>query len=130
MTMDVNAMDEAALAAARETATEDADTIRARTLLAEMRGSIDRIDAAIIYKLAERFRCTEAVSRMKAEYNLPPADLVREQEQIKRLRAVAEDANFNPDFAVKFLNFIIKEVIRHHEAVKAGSTDADLVSRG
>ena len=120
---------EAELEAARAAAREDDDTVRARALLGEMRNSIDRIDAAIIYMLAERFRCTEAVSRMKAEYNLPPADLVREQEQIKRLRALAEDANFNPDFAVKFLNFIIKEVIRHHEAVKAGDTDADLVSR-
>ena len=31
---------------------------------------------------------------------------------------LAEDANFNPDFAVKFLNFIITEVIRHHEQAR------------
>ena len=78
--------------------------------------------------LAERFRCTEAVSRLKAQHNLPPADLTREAEQIERLRKLAEDADFNPDFAVKFLNFIIKEVIRHHDAVKEGRHDADLVA--
>jgi chorismate mutase len=109
-------------------ATED-DVARARTLLKDLRGSIDRIDAAIVYMLAERFRCTEAVSHLKAQHNLPPADLAREQEQIERLRKLAEDANFNPDFAVKFLNFIIKEVIRHHEAVNEGRSDADLVAK-
>jgi len=106
----------------------DEDVARARHLLKELRGSIDRIDAAIVYMLAERFRCTEAVSHLKAEHNLPPADLTREAEQIARLRRLAEDANFNPDFAVKFLNFIIKEVIRHHEAVNEGRHDADLVA--
>lgn len=106
---------------------ETDDVARARLLLKDLRGSIDRIDAAIVYMLAERFRCTEAVSRLKAEHNLPPADKTREAWQIERLRKLAEDANFNPDFAVKFLNFIIKEVIRHHEAVNEGRTDADTI---
>lgn len=105
------------------------DVARAQELLSDLRASIDRIDAAVVYMLAERFRCTEAVSRLKKEHNLPPADLTREAQQVARLRKLAEDANFNPDFAVKFLNFIIKEVIRHHEAVKEGRHDADLVAR-
>ena len=108
--------------------TNSDDVARARVLLKDLRGSIDRIDAAIVYMLAERFRCTEAVSRLKAEHKLPPADLTREAEQIERLRKLALDADFNPDFAVKFLNFIIKEVIRHHEAINEGRSDADLVA--
>ncbi len=111
------------------TADRPEDVARARLLLADLRGSIDRIDAAVMYMLAERFRCTEAVSRLKAEHNLPPADLTREAQQIARLRSLAKDANFNPDFAEKFLNFIIREVIQHHVAVKEGRNDADLVSR-
>ncbi len=103
------------------------DVERAKMLLKDLRGSIDRIDAAIVYMLAERFRCTEEVSRLKAEHRLPPADKTREEWQIERLRKLAEDANFNPDFAVKFLNFIINDVIRHHEAVNEGRTDADTV---
>ena len=103
------------------------DVARAKDLLKDLRGSIDRIDAAIIYMLAERFRCTEAVSYLKAQHDLPPADKTREEWQIARLRRLAEDANFNPDFAVKFLNFIITEVIRHHEAVKDGRTDVDTI---
>jgi chorismate mutase len=108
---------------------ETEDTERARVLLADLRTSIDNIDAAVVYMLAERFRCTEAVSRLKAEHKLPPADLVREGQQIARLRALAKDARFNPDFAEKFLTFIIREVIHHHEAVNEGRSDVDLVAR-
>jgi chorismate mutase len=105
------------------------DVARARELLGDLRASIDRMDAAIVYLLAERFRCTEAVSRLKAEHKLPPADLTREAQQVARLRRLAEDAKFNPDFAEKFLNFIIREVINHHVAIAEGKESVDLVSR-
>jgi chorismate mutase len=85
--------------------------------LARLRGSIDNIDAAIVHMLAERFKCTQQVGRLKAEYKLPPADPAREREQIERLRRLAEDARLDPGFAEKFLNFIIAEVIRHHERI-------------
>ena len=35
-----------------------------------------------------------------------------------RLRKLAHEAKLDPDFAEKFLNFIIKEVIRHHIAIR------------
>ena len=38
----------------------------------------------------------------------------RESIQIARLGKLAEDANLNPEFAEKFLKFIIKEVIQNH----------------
>ena len=85
--------------------------------LAAFRRSIDNIDAALIHILAERFRITQAVGAYKAEANLPPADPGRETAQIARLRRLAADAKLDPDFAEKFLNFIVKEVIRHHEAI-------------
>ncbi|MBV1834037.1 chorismate mutase [Novacetimonas pomaceti] len=89
----------------------------ARDALLELRRSIDNIDAALIYLLAERFRHTQAVGRLKARHHMPPADPAREAQQVARLRALAKSANLDPDFAEKFLAFIIREVIRHHEAI-------------
>ncbi len=87
--------------------------------LSQYRQSIDNIDAALVHMLAERFQRTKAVGVLKATHELPPADPAREEYQIERLRRLAKDANLDPDFAEKFLNFIIKEVIRHHEAIAA-----------
>ncbi len=84
--------------------------------LVEFRRSIDNIDAALIHVLAERFKCTRKVGALKARYSLPPADPKREAQQIERLRNLALAADLDPRFAEKFLNFIIAEVIRHHEA--------------
>lgn len=101
----------------------DADlaAARARELLLEERRSIDNIDAALVHLLAERFKCTQQVGRLKAELGLPPSDPAREAVQIARLRALAEEAGLDPVFAEKFLAFIVAEVIRHHEDI-AGST--------
>ena len=90
--------------------------------LQSLRDSIDNSDAALIHLLAERFKCTQAVGEFKATHALPPADPAREAEQIGRLRELAAKAKLDPDFAEKFLNFIVKEVIRHHEAIAKNKT--------
>ncbi len=86
--------------------------------LQRLRASIDNIDAALVHLLAERFKCTQRVGEFKATHGLPPADPSREAEQIRRLRDLAAAAKLDPDFAEKFLAFIVQEVIRHHEAIK------------
>lgn len=85
--------------------------------LQRLRDSIDNIDAALVHLLAERFKFTKDVGQLKAAHGLPPADPAREAQQIARLRTLAESAKLDPDFAEKFLAFIVREVIRHHEAI-------------
>lgn len=88
--------------------------------LAEYRSSIDNIDAALVHLLAERFKVTKAVGRYKATAELPPADPVREEIQVARLRSMAEDAGLDPVFTEKFLRFIVAEVIHHHQRIAEG----------
>ena len=92
--------------------TDDAQAARAELL--RLRASIDNIDAALIFMLAERFRCTQQVGRLKAEHQMPASDPGREEQQTARLRALAEEAHLDPEFAEKWFNFVVAEVIRHH----------------
>ena len=78
-------------------------------VLQAYRESIDNIDAALVFMLAERFKITQSVGRYKAETGLPPADPGRETDR----------ANLDPEFSEKFLRFVIDEVIRHHQAARA-----------
>ena len=90
-----------------------------RTELLRLRGSIDNMDAALIHLLAERFKITQQVGQLKAAHGLPPADPAREAQQIARLRSLAVEAKLDPEFAEKFLNFVVAEVVRHHETLQA-----------
>ncbi len=89
---------------------------RAADLLKDHRDSIDRLDAILVYTLGERFKHTQAVGELKAQHALPPSDPDREAKQIARLEDLARRADLDPEFAKKFLNFIIAEVIRHHQS--------------
>ena len=85
--------------------------------LLELRASIDNLDAAILHLLAERFKLTRRVGQLKAERALPPADPAREERQVARMRSLAAESGLDPEFAEKFLGFVVKEVIHHHEAI-------------
>jgi chorismate mutase len=89
--------------------------------LLEIRRSIDNIDAALIHLLAERFKNTKHVGKLKARSGMPASDPEREKRQIDRLRRLAEEAELDPAFAEKFLEFILAEVIQHHEKLAADS---------
>ena len=87
----------------------------AATVLKEHRQSIDRLDAILIYTLGERLKHTQAVGTLKAKHDLPHSDPTREATQIARLEDLAVQADLDQQFAKKFLNFVIQEVIRHHQ---------------
>ncbi len=91
------------------------DEVRAE--LEGIRLSIDNIDAALVHLLAERFRFTQQVGRLKAAHGMPPSDPAREKVQIARLRALAEESRLDPAFAEKWFNFVVAEVIHHHERI-------------
>ncbi|MEO0062880.1 MAG: hypothetical protein RLZZ08_1440 [Pseudomonadota bacterium] len=102
------------------TTTTGPATASADPVLTSFRKSIDNIDAALIHMLAERFRITQAVGEYKAKCDLPASDPGREARQIERLRALAVDADLDPEFSEKFIRFVIDEVIRHHRKAAAG----------
>jgi chorismate mutase len=91
--------------------------------LVRLRASIDNLDAAIIHLLAERFKLTRDVGVLKARTALPPADPERETRQIARLRNLADEAGLEPEFAEKFLAFVIAEVLHHHETIARSQSD-------
>lgn len=94
--------------------------------LLNLRQSIDNVDAALVHLLAERFKFTQQVGRLKATSGLPAADPTRELEQVRKLKALASESHLDPVFGEKFLNFIIAEVIHQHEQIaSSGTVSAD-----
>ncbi|HWM15715.1 MAG TPA: chorismate mutase [Microbacterium sp.] len=96
------------------TSARTAEDTAAIETLQRLRGSIDNIDAALVYLLAERFRATKQVGLLKAEHGMPASDPAREEQQLSRLRSLAVDAELDPEFAQKWFTFVVAEVIRHH----------------
>jgi len=99
-------------------ARHESDMTDIPTDLQRLRQSVDNLDAALVHILSERFKCTRQIGALKAELGLPSADPAREKVQIERLRALAQGAHLDPDFAEKILEFIIREVIRHHDTTR------------
>lgn len=94
------------------------DSARAEAVLADLRQTIDNLDAVLVHTLAERFRCTQKVGLLKAEHKLPAADPDREARMIERLEHLSTDSGLDPEFARKFMRFIVDEVIHHHRQMQ------------
>jgi chorismate mutase len=88
--------------------------------LRDLRDSIDDIDTAIVRLLAERFRCTDTIGKLKAQHDLPSPDPGTKAEQVVRLRHHAALGKLDPDVADKFLAVVSHELIRRYELLSRG----------
>ena len=84
-------------------------------VLMSHRDSIDRLDTILVYTLAERFKHTEAIGKLKAKKNLAATDPDRELTQMKKIEQLSKNAGLDHIFAKKILTFIISEVIKNHK---------------
>ncbi len=83
---------------------------RAAALLKGHRESIDRLDAILVYTLAERFKHTQDVGVLKAEHDLPPSDPNREAKQTCTAgKTSPQIPGWTRNLPKKFLNFVIEE---------------------
>jgi chorismate mutase len=84
--------------------------------LNDLRRSLDNIDNALILLLAERFHVTQKVGEYKKANHLPPVDPAREKTQFARIRALADSAGLDPEFAASFLRLVIDQVVQNHKS--------------
>ena len=89
-----------------------------KEVLESHRDTIDRLDAILVYTLAERFKHTQEIGKIKAKNKIEPSDPKRELKQIQRLERLSKEAGLDQIFAKKLLNFVISEVIKHHENLR------------
>lgn len=87
--------------------------------LSSYRKTIDNLDSALLHILAERFRCTEQVGRLKAEQAMPATDKERERRQIDRLRNIADDVGLSHDFVESLMKLIVGTVVERHKEIAA-----------
>lgn len=90
--------------------------------LGEYRRRVDEVDSQLIRLLAERFRITLEIGFYKAANRLPPVDLVRQHEQIDRLRELARSEGLDPEFCERFVHLVMDEVIANHRNIARSGT--------
>ena len=101
----------------------DPETMHITELIHTLRQSIDNVDTAVVSLLAERFKVTAQVGALKAKAGFAPADYQREDEQIKRLRRVAQEAGLDPEIAEMYREFVVTEVKKRHQRIAETGED-------
>jgi chorismate mutase len=86
--------------------------------LHELRQRLDAIDAGIVRLLASRFAVTRQVGAVKKRHRLDPTDESRERTQFKRLDALFQEYDLNPELAHKLWRLIMDEVVREHRQMR------------
>ncbi|MDE5641678.1 chorismate mutase [Bifidobacterium castoris] len=92
-----------------------------------LRASIDNIDTAIVALLAERFKATAQVGALKARAGFAAADYAREEQQMQRLRRVAQGAGLDVEIAEQYREFVVTETKRRHRRIAEAGGDAGVL---
>lgn len=82
--------------------------------LARLRREIDDVDERFVALLAERFRITRRVGRIKAERGLPPQDATREAEIDAKVRRLATEHELDESLVSDVLRAVIDRVVAEH----------------
>lgn len=88
------------------------------TEITDLRSQIDRLDAALLYVLAERFAVTDAIGALKRDHDLPALDADREAAQRQRLIDLSNDAGIAPDVIEEVFSVVTSIVRRRHEEIR------------
>lgn len=96
---------------------DDSDLADCAKRIITLRQSIDNIDNAVIYLLAERFALTNRIGSIKAQAGFAPCDSNRENEQIARLCAIAQDAGLEQAVAREYHKFVVSESKKRHKLI-------------
>lgn len=82
--------------------------------LARLRVEIDAVDEQFVALLAERFRITRRVGRIKAELGLPPQDATREAQIDAKVRRLAKEHDLDEGLVSDVLRAVIDRVVAEH----------------
>lgn len=83
-----------------------------------LRREIDLVDERFVELLAERFRITRRVGRIKAERGLPPQDATREAQIDAKVRRLATEFDLDEGLVSDVLRAVIDRVVAEHQAAR------------
>lgn len=89
--------------------------------LQNLRKELDDIDGRLLALLAERFRVTQEVGRLKSRHGITPQDKAREEALFARIEKQATEAGLDPLLARRLWRQIIDEVLKNHAALQNGA---------
>lgn len=83
--------------------------------LESLRQQIDAVDERFVELLAERFRITRRVGRIKADRGLPPQDALREAQIDAKIRRLANEFELDEGMVSDVLRAVIDRVVAEHK---------------
>ena len=82
--------------------------------LADLRQQIDDVDERFVALLAERFKITRQVGRIKADRGLPAQDSTREAQIDAKVRRLASEYELDEGLVSDVLRAVIDRVVAEH----------------